>query len=183
VSNLTKPNESIPRNHEELVRFVKRAESGDTSTLPALRDMLQDQAAVDLFGGNLARQVELSLVEKAAGKNLAFREALLRKLDLMRAELAGPSPTPLEKLLVGRIVTCWLQLHDLDARIAQSKDWTIAQADYHERCRDRAHRRHLSAIKMLATVRRLALPILVGQVNIAKNQVNTANLAAAEGSP
>jgi hypothetical protein len=37
---------------------------------------------------------------------------------------------------------------------------------------DRAHRRYLSAIKTLATVRKLALPVL--QVNIAKKQVNVA---------
>ncbi len=37
---------------------------------------------------------------------------------------------------------------------------------------DRAHNRYLSAIKTLATVRKLALPIL--QVNIAKKQVNVA---------
>ena len=59
-------------------------------------------------GGNLTLQVERSLIEAAAGKNLAFREALGPKLDRMRAELAGPSPTPVERLLVERIVTCWL---------------------------------------------------------------------------
>jgi hypothetical protein len=37
---------------------------------------------------------------------------------------------------------------------------------------DRAHKRYLSAIKTLATVRKLALPVL--QVNIAKKQVNVA---------
>jgi hypothetical protein len=37
---------------------------------------------------------------------------------------------------------------------------------------DRAHKRYLSAIKTLATVRKLAVPVL--QINVAKQQVNVA---------
>ena len=44
---------------------------------------------------------------------------------------------------------------------------------YYQKSIDRAHRRYLSAIKTLATVRKLALPVL--QVNIAKKQVNVAS--------
>jgi len=46
-------------------------------------------------------------------------------------------------------------------------------ADYHLRRQDRAHRRFLTAMKTLATVRKLGLPVL--QVNIGENQVNVAN--------
>ena len=49
-----------------------------------------------LFGGDLARQAERSLIGKVAGNNLVFKEALLRKLELLRVELAGPTPTPTE---------------------------------------------------------------------------------------
>jgi hypothetical protein len=38
---------------------------------------------------------------------------------------------------------------------------TWAEFDYYQRRQDRAHRRFLSAVKTLATVRRLALPTLV----------------------
>jgi hypothetical protein len=37
---------------------------------------------------------------------------------------------------------------------------------------DACHRRYLAAVKMPATVRRLAVPVLIGQVNIAGQQVN-----------
>ena len=50
---------------------------------------------------------------------------------------------------------------------------SFAQADYHLRRQDRAHLRFLSAMKTLATVRKLDLPVL--QVNIDENQVNVAN--------
>jgi hypothetical protein len=68
----------------------------------------------DLCGGELARLSQSTLIAKFSGKNLAFREALSRKLELLRAELAGPGPTPLERLLVERVVSCWLHLHHLE---------------------------------------------------------------------
>jgi hypothetical protein len=54
---------------------------------------------------------------------------------------------------------------------------TLDLAAHYQACIDRAHKRYLSAIKALAVVRRLALPVL--QVNIAKKQVNVAGAAAA----
>src|SRR4051794_8086058 len=112
---------AAPQTREETAAVMRRAMRGDESAPPAVRRVLRDPAAVDSYGGDLAFQLEHSLVERAAGKNLAFREALLRKLDLLRAELGGPGPSPLERLLVERAVTCWLQLHLDDLRLAQQE--------------------------------------------------------------
>jgi hypothetical protein len=160
VSDQTKPADvTIPTGAGELRKLLDRARKGNASTLPILRKMLEDPATVEALGGNLARQAELSLIDKAAGDNLHFKEALTRKLELLRAELAGPSPTPIERLLVERVVACWLQVQDADIRLAQAEaKLTIPQGEYHQRSRDRAHHRHLSAIKALALVRKLALP-------------------------
>jgi hypothetical protein len=162
----------LPPKPDDIRALIDRARKGDESTLPALRILLQNTTHVENLGGNLAVQTEITLIDAAAGKNLLFTEALARKLKNLRAELAGPSPTPVERLLVERIVTCWLQLQDADIRYAQAKDLSITQADYHQRRIDRAHKRFLSAVKSLATVRRLAVPVLIGQVNIAQKQVN-----------
>src|SRR5262249_19521193 len=115
-----------------------------------------------------------ALVSAAAGKNLAFKEALTRKLELLRQELAGPTPTPLERLLVERVVACWLQVQYADGRLFQQEAKpTPAQGEYLQRSGDRAHKRFLSAVRTLALVRRLALPVLVQQINVAaKQQVN-----------
>jgi hypothetical protein len=101
-----------------------------------------------------------------------LKEALPRKLQRLREELAGPNPTPIERLLVERVVACWLQVQDADIRYAQAEDLSRASYDYYQRRMDRCHKRYLSAIKTLATVRKLALPVL--QVNIAEKQVNMA---------
>jgi hypothetical protein len=149
-----------------------RAQKGDRTALPALRELLQNPTAVDLLGGDLARQAQRSLINKLSGKNLLSQESLPCKLNLMRAELGGPSPTPLERLLIERILTCWLHLYHLEIVYAQNDSMVLDLATYYQRSLGAAQKRYLAAIKALATVRRLALPAL--QVNIARKQVNVA---------
>jgi hypothetical protein len=181
VPNTTKTTElSIPTDADELRKLIKRARAGDASTLPALRKLLQDPARVDMLGGDLARQAELSFILAAAGEDLAFKEALARKLALLRADLAGTNSTPVERLLVERVVACWLQVQDADVRYAQAKNLSPDGCEYHQRRMDRAHRRYLSAIKTLALVRKLAVPVL--QLNIARQQVNVAAVCPAAAS-
>jgi hypothetical protein len=164
---------TVPTDPKELRKILERAREGDEKALPVVREMLKNPATVDSLGGDLARQAEQSLIRNAIGKNLSYREALICKLDLLRAELAGAAPAPLERLLVERVVACWLQLHFADIHLAQqSGEMSLRLGDYHHRNRDRAHKRYLSAIKTLALVRKLALPVL--QVNIADKQLNVA---------
>jgi hypothetical protein len=169
--------QALPMEPREIHALLERSQKGDKTALPALRELLQSPRYVDMLGGDLAYQAQRSFVEAAAGDNLVLQEALTRKLELLRNELAGPSPTPVEKLLVERVVACWLQVHDADIRYAQARDLSIRWAEYYQCRMDRAHRRYLSALKTLATVRRLALSVLIGQVNIAARQKNTVNVA------
>jgi hypothetical protein len=111
-----------PEGSDEIAQvnaFLKRAQNGDTTTLPAVKRMLRDPALVERYGGSLAWQAEQALVSKTAGKNLLFAEALTRKLELLRAELAGANPTPIERLLAERAAACWLQVHERHSRGAE----------------------------------------------------------------
>jgi hypothetical protein len=179
VSKQSTPAEAAPKKGSDLLALADRAQKGDKTALPALRELLSDPALVDVLGGDLARQAQLTLIGKFSGKNLLFKESLTRKLDLMRAELAGTSPTPLERLLVDRVVTCWLHLHHLEMLYAGKESMTLTLGTYYQRCLSAAQKRYLSAIKTLALVRKLALPVL--QVNIARKQVNMAGPCAAGG--
>jgi hypothetical protein len=154
----------------DVIQLVRRAERGDEAAMPVLRNALDSDGVLVEAAGNLASQV---------GKNLLFKEATERKMARLRREVAGADPTPLEHLLADRVALCWLALHDAEIRFAQSRDLTIKQADFWQKRIDCAHRRYLSAIKTLATVRKLALPAL--QVNIARKQVNVLN-PGAEGN-
>ena len=173
MSNTNETEVLLPESTEEFNQIVERASHGDAEVLPVIRKLVRDWPAfAPTYGANLNETVEQSFIEKLGGENLAFAESLKWKLKGMRTELAGPSVSPVEQLLVDRVVACWLQVQDADIRYAQSPtDCTFAQGEYHQRRQDRANRRFLSAIKALATVRKLALPAL--QVNIGQNQVNT----------
>jgi hypothetical protein len=165
------PSKAVPTDPKELRKFLERAQNGDQTTLPMVQDFLKDPHMVEVCG-NLAGYAERALIGKLSSKDLTVSEGVRLKLESLRAELAGPSPTPLERLLVERIAVCWLHLHHLEVVYASKDSLTLDQGIYFQKCLDRAHRRYLSAIKMLAVVRKLAIPVL--QVNIAKKQVNVA---------
>ena len=160
---------------QAILATIERAQSGDEKAMPALRDMLDHVPSIrHVLGADLDRTVEYVISKSLGGEvNLAFREAIKRKLAALRDELEGPTPSPTERLLADRVVACWLQVQEADLRYANAGDCSFAQADYHLKRQDRAHRRFLSAMKTLATVRKLGLPVL--QLNIGENQVNVAN--------
>jgi hypothetical protein len=182
VSDMKMPADvALPASVEEWHSFFQRTRSGDLSTLPVLEKLLLERpAAVDALGGDLAERAERAMVQALAGDDLGCREALTRKLALLRAELAGPNPTPVERLLAERVVACWLQVHDADFRYGQATSLSPEWGEYYQRRMNHAHKRYLSALKTLALVRKLAVPVL--QLNIAKRQVNVAGACpAADG--
>jgi hypothetical protein len=156
---------------DRLNQLLKRASSGDESTVPVLREVLKLPFIVELLG-NLATRAKDTLIDKFAGKDLAAREGVSRKLECLRDEHSGATPTPLERLLVDRVVACWLHLHYLEVTYAYKEDMNLKVAMHYQRSIDCAQKRYLSAMKTLALVRKLALPVV--QVNIAKEQINVA---------
>jgi hypothetical protein len=172
VNKTATPVQAGPKEYDDLLALTDRAQKGDKTALPALREVLKDSAAVDLLGGDLARQAQLTLIDKFSGKNLLFKESLTRKLELLRAELAGPNAPPLERLLVERVVACWLHLHHLETVYTGKESMSLQLGTYYQRSISSAQKRYLAAIKTLTLVRKLAIPVL--QVNIARKQVNVA---------
>jgi len=91
----------------------------------------------------------------------------------LRGELRGQSSTPLERLLIDRIVICSLQVEVAENQYVRMMKGggTLTKGRFYEDLQDRAQRRYISAIKALAQVRRLQLPV-IAQLNLANNQVN-----------
>lgn len=167
---------AAPTGGGDVRALLKRAAKGDEAVVPTIRKLLvENPAAVELLGGELARGVQAAFVTSLSGKNVGVREAIHTKLAALRAELLGAAPTPAERLLVEHVVACWLQVQDAEFRTAAGRDqMTFKQAEFHQRRMDATHRRYLAALKALALVRKLALPVL--QVNVARKQVNVANV-------
>jgi hypothetical protein len=161
---------------KDILAVLERAQEGDRSALPELKTFIH-RVPKDVRVINLAKMAEESLLTSSVGKDLMTKELMSRELETMRQEIAGPSPTPLERLLVERVVACWHQLQDAEIIYHQNrKKLTIRQSEYHQRRLDRLHRRYLSAIRTLVQVRKLLKPGVpqVAQINIAEQQINTA---------
>jgi hypothetical protein len=148
------------QNEEQkaLANLLKRAEEGDRSVLPELCAALDANPQMWKRYGDLAQHAEAALCMLAAGNNFLLAESLNRKLQQMKKEFGGPTPSPIERLLVERLTATWLQVNFYDGLIAQAKDTTSARWKVLERQQDAAGRRHLSAIKALATVRKRLTP-------------------------
>jgi hypothetical protein len=153
---------------------MDKAREGDENAALDLREVLDgspDLAWSFISGpGKIAESAMIGQLTKKG--NLATKELLEHQLESMRIEVAGENPSSLERLLAERVVITWLQVQLFDAMYAfEMNNGTMKQGDYQQRCIDRAHRRHLSAVKALAQVRKIGPAV---QINIAEKQINTA---------
>jgi hypothetical protein len=141
--------------------------------VPRLREILREAPELARRFVDPAIQTQRSMIETyAGGDSPVVRETLPHTLEALRVELGGGYPSPLERLLVERIAATWLQLHYFETLYAQNiSNLTIVQSEFHQKRIDRAHRRHLSAVKTLAQIRKMGPAV---QINIAEKQINTA---------
>jgi hypothetical protein len=173
VDNKLATRHELPQSRDEILQLLKRAEAGDESVRDQIRELLiVCPEFAESLGGDLEEATERILATAVAGDNMAFREAIKLKMETLRRDLAGPAATPLESLLVDRIVMCWLQVQTADIAQAKGEAPTSGFATFQLRRQDSANRRYLAAIRSLATVRKMALPAL--QVNVGQHQTNIA---------
>lgn len=149
----------------ELRTLSDRAEAGDKEARRKLRLMVRASSA-EVIGraSDVGRRAGRVLARSAAGGDPLGEEALCAKLDLMRAEIAGEDPTPLEVLLTERVVCLWMFTTLLEILLAGqyrrdavdglkqlSPPYLIQQS----RILESATRRYFAAIRELARVRKL----------------------------
>ncbi len=147
--------------------LMRRASAGDKAAVRQVGRVLDRDAReggrIGEAYGDIADHAARTLAKYAAGTDAAVEAALVRKVNALRDELAGPNPTPLERILCERVALCWLDAFEMDRRFTALTEISFKDAAYRESRRDRAHRRFLTACRTLATVRKLALPTL--QIN------------------
>jgi hypothetical protein len=139
----------------ELRELVTKAKAGDASVLPRLREVLDDNPQIWQHTGDLEQVVVRAWTQLLAGDDPLTLEVLRRKAEALRAELEGDSPTPLERLLVGQVVSSWLEMSHAQAQVAAPGSTTLGQASHNLRRAESAQKRYLAAIKTLTTVRAL----------------------------
>jgi hypothetical protein len=154
--------------------LAARAQDGDEKAVLEIRKVLDGSPDLAwLFIKGPAKLAESALIDETTKDgDLASKEFLRHQLESMRVEVSGENPSPLERLLAERVVATWLEVQLFEALYAVGmKSGTLIQDDHRQKRLDRAHRRHLSAIRTLAQIRKLGPAV---QINIAEKQINTA---------
>ncbi len=149
-------------DRELLGSLVDRANDGDPAALHRLRVVLDANPPLWRQVADLGQLALEELIDRAADGNRLMSESLERRLGEMRDELGGPRPTPVVSLAVERVLACWLHLQslELDPQPAESEPSPLAT--WRLKCLDQAHRRYLSALRMLATLQGRQLVEAVG---------------------
>lgn len=149
----------------EIATIIRKANGGDKQSLILLRKELTGnnaQALIDM-AGDLSNQVEQATLNAMLGDSQQGAKVILvKKLSQMRAELGWKDSPKLEQILIERVCQTWLYLHWLEMADAQAKNRPMELAKHESARIERAERRHLQAVKMLATVRKMTLPVLIG---------------------
>jgi hypothetical protein len=162
---------------KELQALSERAEEGDRAARQELRRVLRSSSPeIVARCSDFSRRGQWLLIKTISAGEPLMEEAVSRRLDLMREELAGENPSALEILLVERIVSTWLvvELHEmlLNCQLQGGEDVPRLPPSYLKFVLgwlESYHRRLLGAIKALAQVRRLQSGMPNCQTNIEVN--------------
>jgi len=169
----------VQESLDELRELSKRAEAGNREARRDLRRKLREASPVVVArASDIGRWAQQLLIDTASAGDPLTQDALSGRLDMMREEIAGENPTPLEILLTERVVSCWMQVELFDVLMAaqlwrgNEKCVSPSYLKHMIRWQESATRRYLAAIKCLVQVRRLLRPSM--QINYAEQQVNVA---------
>ena len=158
------PDTTTAEGRKEIMR---RAQAGDTSVVPALRRILREDDDELIDSGHLAR---MALARAATREgDLLTQEVYMAQMERNAEELAGPNPSPLEKVLAERVAISRFRCYYYECLCAMGlrKDTLNVDAHKHKRLAA-AQKDFLSACRTLAQVRKLELPFV--QVNVADKQ-------------
>lgn len=159
---MSKPQTQLATKSDDLFAYVKAANQGDKGALAELRKELSGNHADALIAtvGDLAHQVEVAAL-KQLGQQEGARAVVVAKLGRMRRELGWNGCSGIERLLIERVTQTWLHLQLLELADAQAPNRPLKLDRHQDEKLARAERRHLNAIKTLAQVRKMALPLRI----------------------
>jgi hypothetical protein len=186
---------AVPAEHGERIGIVQAYVGGSEKQ----REKLKAQAVAivrahpEEFGISYGNAVS-PIMDLIADGDAVIREILSNEVKAKRQELKaecrGGTPSALENLLIERVLACWLHLSYYErlycrAMADRTRGLSIVQAEFQQKRIESAQRRYLSAIKALAQVRRLQVPLTLqvalpgatqvgqaAQVNVGEKQIN-----------
>jgi hypothetical protein len=167
--------EDFGKTVEKLQDLLRLAEKGEEDAVPEIRQILNEHPDLAWQFVDVAHIAEDALIEAITEEgDLAAKELIRCQLEAMREQIAGKNSSALERLLSERVALTWLEVQLFEALYAENmRKLTIPQSEHHQKRLDRAHGRHLSAIRALAQIRKLLKGASITQINIAEKQINT----------
>ena len=169
-NTLVLANETVP--YDTLEEAIRHAQQGDVTALPTIRTLLDQSPELWENARSLATQVERTWIHALSGRDLVSQELIERDVHALRTALQGPAPSPLERLVIDRICSCWLAVQHAELRSAARLKHSIVLSNAEEKRLDSLQKRFLGAVKSLAQIRKLVTPTL--QLNVAQQQINLA---------
>lgn len=160
--------EANPRSHAEakaeLETLIARAKRGDAEAIPRLRQYLERNPILWMRSGDLALQAQAAWITLIAGPDRYLKECLVRKVNDLKQQLGGPSPSPLESLMVERIVMAWLRLYYCDTHDAQHEESSVSWAEFRLKRYRTMSDLYAKSIGALALLRKLTLATVLPDV-------------------
>jgi len=162
----------------KLEELSDRVANGDKKARGELRRVLRESGPeVVREASELSQIGQHGLIKTAARGDALAEEALVVRLDMMRSEIAGPDPSPLEVLLVEKIVSVWILTEllelllsaQLTTELPKRQQMSHSFLKFYLGWQEQAHRRLLSTIRELARVRRLQSGVPSSQTNVQIN--------------
>ncbi len=153
----------IPEDTSFLWDIVRKANEGDPDAITKLCEELNGSNADLLISacGDISHQAQMTLLDAMYGKQEGFKMAALKSMKQLREDLGWKNSPRIEQMLIDRIVLEWQYLHWTELASTQAGKSSQSQAKYNQDRIDRTNKRFLAATKMLATIRKMALPIRV----------------------
>ena len=133
-----------------------KANTGDQAALFELRSMLADDHRLVEHLGDLAQHVETAWLDRVAGNNALMRESVSEHLADMKAQLGGPCPTAIEKLLVDQIAINVVATHHAAYAEATADIGNPKQVALRCKRSESTQKRFLDTVKLLTTLRAFA---------------------------
>jgi len=129
--------------------LVERAERGDRQAVENLLGWLErhpDMRSLVRGLDDLATKVERCWIDRVCGADELAKKALLDEVAAMKAELLGPAPSVLDKILASTVLVAHLS-YQRAAHVAAMKVENLVEQEARERRLSASQKRLVAAVK------------------------------------
>jgi tetratricopeptide (TPR) repeat protein len=162
-------------NYDEFLRIRTAANSGDLAALQELKAWFDNRHELVENLGNLVKHAQIHLVTSFTGSDTTTEQAIRQLLAEITDDLGYQRATPLAKLAIQRVVTCFAMFYISLNKLATATPGTPTAhywLDYHQQ----ASKLYDQALKSLDTYHRW-LPVIHPVVSVPRPIVPTKPIA------